>query len=551
MTAEDARHVLIAGGGVAAFEAALALRKLAGDRTTVELLTPEPQFWYRPTAVAEPFGHGKVRHFDVGTLAQAAGATTTLGELRSVDAPRGVAYTSARGAVPFDALLIACGANPVPAVEGALTFRGPADTALVEETLAEVEAGHIRRLAFVVPAGATWSLPMYELALMTAAWLAERNVDGAELALVTPESEPLQLFGREASDTVRTLLEESGIVVHVLSHAAEARPGELLLVGGGVLACDRALALPRLQGPRIAGIPQTFEGFVPVDPHGRVTGLEGVYAAGDITTFPFKQGGIAAQQAEAAAEAIVADLGLGVAPRPFRPVLRGLLLTGAEPRFLHTELPDGGNGRSWASAEPLWWPPAKIVGRYLSPFLAGMVGSTEPAEPPSAGVPVEVELDRLSLEDRRHWLMDEALDVAGAETSDLRVGDIMSAEPLLVAPEDTLGELAEAMRDRGAGAALVAHYGKLIGIVTSRDLLEAFADRVHPSDARARAWMTAEPITVSAETPAEVAVRLMTRHGVHHLPVVDGERPVGVVGLRDLVRSAAAQPSHSNVGLGF
>ena len=415
MTVDGGRRVLIAGGGVAAFEAALALRKLAGDRTTVELLTPEPYFWYRPTAVAEPFGYGTVRHFDVGTLAQAAGATSTLGELRSVDAARRVAYTSGGGAVPFDALLIACGASPVPAIDGALTFRGPADTALVEKTLAELEAGHVRRVGFVVPAGATWSLPAYELALMTAAWLAERDVDGAEIAVVTPESEPLQLFGREASDAVRKLLEANGIAVHVLSHAAEARAGELLLVGGGVLACDCVLELPRLQGPRIAGIPQTFEGFVPVDAHGRVTGLTGVYAAGDITTFPFKQGGIAAQQAEAAAEAILADLGLDVEPRPFRPVLRGLLLTGAEPRFLHTELAEGGHGRSWASTEPLWWPPAKIVGRYLSPFLAGMSGSTEPVEPPAAGVHVEVELDRIALPERRDRATVEAMDTTGTD----------------------------------------------------------------------------------------------------------------------------------------
>ena len=155
------------------------------------------------------------------------------------------------------------------------------------------------------------------------------------------------------------------------AYPAEAREGELLLVGGDVLPADRVVALPRLQGQRIGGVAQTFEGFIPVDPHGRVIGTSDVYAAGDITTFTVKQGGIAAQQAEAAAESIAAASGIAIEPRPFRPVLRGLLLTGDGPQYLHGEL-TGGAGM--ASTEPLWWPPAKIVGRYLAPFLAQVAG---------------------------------------------------------------------------------------------------------------------------------------------------------------------------------
>jgi sulfide:quinone oxidoreductase len=223
------------------------------------------------------------------------------------------------------------------AVDGALTFRGPADTERIDALLAELESGEVRRVAFAVPAGAVWSLPAYEFALMSSSWLAARGID-AELALVTPEDEPLQLFGREASAAVRRLLEERGIAVHTGVYAAHARDGELLLVGGGVLAADRVVALPRLQGPRIGGVPQTFEGFIPVDLHGRVTGLSDVYAAGDVTTFAVKQGGIAAQQAAAAAEAIAAAAGLAVEPRPFRPVLRGLLVTGEGPQYLRCEL---------------------------------------------------------------------------------------------------------------------------------------------------------------------------------------------------------------------
>ena len=103
--------------------------------------------------------------------------------------------------------------------------------------------------------------------------------------------------------------------------------GELRLVPEGSIAADRVVALPRLRGPRIDGLPQTVEGFLSVDAHGQVHGLADVFAAGDITSFPVKQGGIAAQQADAAAEIIAANAGADLTPQPFRPVLRGLLLT--------------------------------------------------------------------------------------------------------------------------------------------------------------------------------------------------------------------------------
>jgi CBS domain-containing protein len=118
----------------------------------------------------------------------------------------------------------------------------------------------------------------------------------------------------------------------------------------------------------------------------------------------------------------------------------------------------------------------------------------------------------------------------------------------VAAPEDTLGELAERLSDRDAGSALVVDHGRLIGIVTSRDLLRAFAGRVHPSDARVRQWMTAEPIVAGPGLSAAAAASLMAEHGIHHLPVVDGTRAIGVVGLRQAVRSV---PRPAGVGLGF
>src|SRR5438094_7997431 len=435
-------RVMIAGGGVAALEAALALRALAEDRVTVEMLAPEPQFWYRPLAVAEPFGLGEVRQFELPELAAAAGAIFSPGALTGVDAGGRQAQTSAGSSIPYDVLLVACGAGPSAAVPGALPFRGPADTEKIRRLLEEIVAGQVGRVAFVVPWGAVWSLPIYELALMTAAYLAEREVDHVELALVTPEEAPLQLFGRAGSEAVRQLLEERGIALRTGSCPVELVDGELRLVPEGTIAVKRVVALPRLRGPRIDGLPQTVEGFVPVDAHGQVHGLPDVFAAGDITTFPVKQGGIATPQADAAAEMIAANAGPDLAPQAFRPVLRGLLLTGRQPRYLRHEITGGAGDVSEASPEPLWWPPAKIVGRYLAPFLGAFAGVESPPEAPAApgAVPVEVELDAAKVHGLAAVRLEVARDAEGEGGA--AVADVMSTEPLVVAPEDTLGEVA-------------------------------------------------------------------------------------------------------------
>ena len=387
--------MLIAGGGVAALEAALTLADVGEGRVRVELLSPEPQFWYRPAAVAEPFGLATVRHFDLGLLAARVGAGMTLGRLTGVDADRHVARTANGADLAYDALLIACGAMPSEAVRGALTFRGPADGARIRTLLEELEHGVATRVAFVVPPGSAWPMPAYELALMTARRLAERRVTRAAVTLVTPEPRPLQIFGRTASDAVGGMLREAGVDVVCDAHAV-AYDGRALLLVDGALDAERAVALPRLRGGRIEGVPQTDDGFVQVDDHCAVIGVEGVFAAGDVTAITIKQGGLAAQQAVVAGEAIAVLAGATLVPHPFRPVLRGLLLTGGEPACLRHDLGEGGDG-DWASGTPIWWPPTKIVGRRLSPFLAEVAGEVEVSHaelPSDAGIAVEAPIDR-------------------------------------------------------------------------------------------------------------------------------------------------------------
>jgi sulfide:quinone oxidoreductase len=373
-------RVVVAGGGVAGLETLLGLRALAGELVELELLAPEPEFWYRPLAVAEPFGLGRPEHFDLGTIADNVGAAFTLDQLASVEASAHLARTAHGAEIAYDALVIGCGALPRPALRGALNFRGPADSNAFKELLAEAEHGTISSVAFAAPSARGWQLPLYELALLAAAHLAERETQ-VRLALVTPEPSPLAVFGVAASDAVHALLAAHAIKLHSRCYPVRYDGGRLELVPAATLQVDRVVALPRLEGPRILGLPQDDDGFVATDRQGRVPGLDDVYAAGDITQFPIKQGGLAAQQADAVAEAIAYEAGAAITPHAFDPVLRGLLLTGTAPRYLRNELRGGLGDTSTVATDILWWPPAKIVGRYLAPYLADAVGLnlTQPA----------------------------------------------------------------------------------------------------------------------------------------------------------------------------
>jgi sulfide:quinone oxidoreductase len=361
--------VLVAGGGVAALETALALRHLATGLVEVELVAPELHFFYRPLAVAEPFGAGRVHRWELDDLVRAAGGSFVPGELAAVDPDAHAAELTNGLRLEYDALVLATGARPQPAVPGALTFRGPADVDAMRDLLAEILRGEARRIVFAVPSGIVWPLPIYELALLTATELEARAVE-ASLAVVTSEPAPLALFGGAASAAVAAALAERGIEVLASAYPVDLAGGLLACVGADPLPADRVVALPRLAGPELGGVPHDQNGFVPIDEHSRVRGLPDVYAAGDLTTFPIKQGGLATQQADAAAEAIAAVAGAPLEPRPFAPVLRALLLTGKSPAFLRVELGGGHGETSTAADEPLWWPPGKIVGRYLAPFLA-------------------------------------------------------------------------------------------------------------------------------------------------------------------------------------
>jgi sulfide:quinone oxidoreductase len=382
-------HVVVAGAGVAGLETALALDAIAREYLTVELIAPEREFTYRPLSVAEPFQMGEVRRFPLDQLVQAAGAALRNGTLAGVDTDEKSALLADGQRVAYDMLVLALGGQPCDAVAGALTFRGPEDRTALADLLERVTAGELRRLVFAVPTGASWPLPLYELAFLSSEYLAEHMTRGAEIVIVTPEEQPLGLFGAAASTAIAQLLEIRGIRIETATTAHSWTHGTLSLGDGHELPADAVVALPRLEGPSIDGIPQDESGFVATDELGGVLRLSDVYAAGDLTQSPIKQGGLAAQQADSVATAIAAEAGAPVRPTPYTPVLRGLLLTGMAPRFIRSE-----GSTSIVDTQPLWWPPAKIVGRYLSPFLAEHLGlATTLAEPPNEAVQIEVALD--------------------------------------------------------------------------------------------------------------------------------------------------------------
>jgi sulfide:quinone oxidoreductase len=360
--------ILIAGGGVAGLEALMALRSLLGTTAKIELLAPETEFSYRPIAVTEPFGFGEVRRVELARIASEHHAGYRNGALASVDPSTSTAHTAAGEALAYDFLIVAVGARSLPPIEGAVRFGGSEDSAALRRVLADAQSAAVKRIVFAAPPAIGWLLPLYELAMFTGSWAQQRRIP-LELSLITAESRPLEAFGVAASDAVAGILAQAGIAL-VLGATARRFDGKRVTgTGIGLLPADAVVSLPQLEGPAIPGVPHDEQGFIPIDRHGAVQGVTSVYAAGDGTAFPIKQGGLAAQQADAAAEAIAAALGVLERPAPFRPVLRGLLLTGAEPRYLRASLGQGSAG-SEVSFRPLWWPPAKIAGRHLAPYLA-------------------------------------------------------------------------------------------------------------------------------------------------------------------------------------
>lgn len=362
-----APSIVIAGGGVAGLEAALALRELLHDRADLTLVAGSETFHYRPLGVGEPFGLGHPRQHELAPIARELDMAFLRDTVGAVDAPAGEVALGSGRRLAFDELIVAVGAPGRSPFAYGVLFDRAANGPAFDEVLADLQAGLVSRVAFTIPCCATWPLPAYELALMTAAWGAAARPGGIEVVVVSHEPAPLDLFGATASAAVTEVLERSGV-----EFAGGAEPvldsDVLIRAGNHQVLAERVVVLPEVIGPHVPGLPADAHGFVRVDPWGRVEGLDGVFAIGDAAAHPIKHGGLAAQQAVAAARALAFDLGAREQLSAARPVLRGLLRTVAGPLYLRAALDDV-EATSTASPDPLWWPPSKLAAPRLTSYL--------------------------------------------------------------------------------------------------------------------------------------------------------------------------------------
>jgi sulfide:quinone oxidoreductase len=390
------KRVVILGGGVAGLEALLALRALAGDRLGLTLVSQHDVFVDRPMTVAEPFGFGSAARLSLPEIAAESGAEFVHGTVTEVDGVNRRVSCADGQDLGFDTLIIATGARARAPFSDAITFGFEGSGQAIRDMLDRLRHREGHSVAFVAPALTGWLLPLYELALMTGRELARSNVDGVELHLLTPEDRPLSLFGGRVSQDIGRLMAATGIEFIRVSFA-KTDGGGMTYGALGEAIPDYVVTLPLLNGPGLVGVPVSEpHGFVPVDEYGRVKGLPDVYAAGDAVDFPVKQGGLAAQQADAVAEHVAASHGADCEPMPFAPALRGMLFTGGEPLYIRAgvagtdpEVPD-----AWY---PLWWPPTKVAGRYLPPYLLERGDEEGLGGPPMGFVDVDIPLTALTL----------------------------------------------------------------------------------------------------------------------------------------------------------
>ncbi len=351
-------RLLVAGAGVAGLEAVVALHALAPGRIETTLVDPGETFHMRALDTGEYFGVHRARRYPLAEIAWDLGAELVSEPLDRVDHPVRTAVVRSGRRIRYDALLLAVGARPYPALAHGVVF----DPAGGDDTLtafARRPAGHT---AVVVPPGVEWTLPAYELALMLS------TQPGATVTLVTAEHTPLAAFGEAGARTARDELATAGVALVTATSAVASSPTRLTSDGGYRLDVDRIVHLPRLVGPGIPGVPCDATGFILADRDGAIAGMDGAYAAGDGTAGTVKQGGLAARQGEAAALAIAARAGVEL-DRDLEPeTLRSVLWTPRGPRHLRAALPPADTAPE-VSHRPLWWPPTKVASAWLMPWL--------------------------------------------------------------------------------------------------------------------------------------------------------------------------------------
>jgi sulfide:quinone oxidoreductase len=369
-------RVAVAGAGVGGLETLVALRALVGPRVALTLIAPDEHFSVPALDTVGPFGPGAVQHHRLDELAADLDAALLRDAVASVDNDAHTVELRSGARVAYDVLVLAVGATPCPAFEHGLCFERAHMAQAFDEVFADLRAERAHDIAIVVPSGAMWTLPAYELALMVAALHHPPH-----LTLVTPEDEPLEAFGPPATALARGELAAAGVRLLPGVHATVTHPNVVTVAPGVLLHGDLIAHLAALAGPGLPGVACDGAGFVRVDDVFRARGADDLFAIGDAIADAPKQGGLAAQQADVVADHIAQRVGAEHSPRPYRPVLRGLLHTAHGPRYLRAG-PPGSATPAAASEQCLWWPPGPIAARWLVPWLAARAREDAPPSSP-------------------------------------------------------------------------------------------------------------------------------------------------------------------------
>ena len=266
-------EVVICGGGIAGVEGLLRLRRLAGDHVEITLVSPSEALVYRPMAVHEPFARASARRYPMETIAADMGARWIRDQLASVELDAWTVHTREGTELSYDALLLAVGAREASPYEHAHVFTGRTTDEAFHGIVQDIETGYVTSIAFVLPEGPAWPLPLYELALMTAERARSMNVE-PRLTFITPEGRPLKAFGQGAGDAILRLLSQAGIELHTGVTARVSAP-RAVTFGDTTLEAERIITLPKLTGPAIRGIPAGTRWFVPIDEHCLVQSADG------------------------------------------------------------------------------------------------------------------------------------------------------------------------------------------------------------------------------------------------------------------------------------
>ena len=227
-----AARVLIAGGGIAGLEAALALADLAGDLADLALLAPESDFVYKPLTVEEPFTHEPAERHELAPALAEIGVEMVRGALASVSPEEHALTTKAGDKLPYDSLVVCVGGRPKPAYDNVETFWSYRTDLPVDELIRRASSSLKGTLVLVVPPATSWSLPLYELALLIRRRSEQLELENLRMRLITPEGAPLAVFGTTASaavgelfrarsisiETSRTVVQDTSDCLHLSPH---------------------------------------------------------------------------------------------------------------------------------------------------------------------------------------------------------------------------------------------------------------------------------------------------------------------------------------------